>query len=154
AAGAAAASARAANEADSHPNVLRRVMLSSWAFLGASGGKLSAQADEASRGFAAAKSPAIGRGAGAPSPLRGEGGEGVQAQCAWPALRCPLLGELRRHHLLVGRLPLEDADVASKLAHAGDELARDGRIVIRPVAADQLGDQLRLGRREQLLADA
>src|SRR5262249_21009296 len=74
--------------------------------------------------------------------------------CATRAPRSfPILRHLRRHDVLVGHVALENADIAGELIHAGDELARDRGIVVRQVAADELGDQLGLRRRKELLAD-
>src|SRR6266851_2640374 len=68
-------------------------------------------------------------------------------------LRSPQRTELCGHDLAIGDVALEDTEVACKPVHAGHERLRDRRVVIRQVAADQLGDQLRFGGRKELAAD-
>ena len=43
--------------------------------------------------------------------------------------------------------------MSRELVHAGHERLRDRRVVIRQIATDQLGDQLRFGWRKELAAD-
>src|SRR3984957_1839556 len=68
-------------------------------------------------------------------------------------LSLPQRGELRGDDLLVRHFSVEHALAAQKRRHAGNEIARQRRVVIGQVAADQFGDQAGLGRRKQLSSD-
>src|SRR6516162_7551568 len=61
--------------------------------------------------------------------------------------------KLRGDDALVGNVAGEYAHVARELVHAGDEAPRDRGVVIGKVPANELGDQLGLGRRKKLAAD-
>src|SRR5437870_10982437 len=65
----------------------------------------------------------------------------------------PKIAELGRDHLRVGHVALEGAHVAREAVHPGDEALRDRRVVIGEIAADELGDDLRLSRGEEPAAD-
>ena len=59
----------------------------------------------------------------------------------------PKLAELCRNDLFVIQRRLDQPDILRELAHTGDKLGRDGCVVIRQIALDHVGDQLRfLGR--------
>src|SRR5262245_57716835 len=62
----------------------------------------------------------------------------------------PQRAKLRRDHVGIGRMAVENADITGKRIHAVDEFRRDGRIVVRQVAPDQPFDQPGLLRRKQL----
>src|SRR5258708_24886154 len=64
----------------------------------------------------------------------------------------PQMRKLGGDDALVGNVTGEYAGVARELVHAGNEAPRDRGIVIGEVPADELGDQLGLGRRKKLAA--
>src|ERR1700680_4897417 len=68
-------------------------------------------------------------------------------------LSLPERRELRGDDVLVWHFSVEHALATQKRRHAGNEFARQRRVVIGQVAADQLGDQAGLGRRKQLSSD-
>src|SRR5262245_62761650 len=67
-------------------------------------------------------------------------------------LLLPQMRKLRGDDALVGNVTGEYADVARELVHAGDETPRDRCVVIGKISANELGDQLGLGRRKKLAA--
>src|SRR5260221_5281748 len=79
--------------------------------------------------------------------------DGQRAARAARTSTAPEWRELRRDDLLVGHVGVLDAEVACEAAHAGDEIARDRRVVEWQIARHQLGDQAGLLGREQLSTD-
>ena len=65
----------------------------------------------------------------------------------------PERAELRGNHLIVTGVAPQQTHVTLEIGHAADELRRDRGIVIRQVAAHDLGDEFGLGGGEQLAAD-
>src|SRR5580704_19754040 len=68
-------------------------------------------------------------------------------------LSLPKRRELRGDDLLVRHFSVEHALAAQKRRHAGNEFARQRRVVIGQITADQFGDQTGFGRRKQLSSD-
>src|SRR3954453_13628818 len=68
-------------------------------------------------------------------------------------VRRPELSKLRRHHLLVRHVAVQEAEIAGEGVHAGHEIAGNGGVVEGQVAANQLGDQCCLFGRKELFAD-
>src|SRR5262245_8215217 len=67
-------------------------------------------------------------------------------------LRLPKRRKLHRDDFLVGRMSLEDADVARESSHVRDEVAGDRGMVIGQVAPHELDDELCLAWRKELAA--
>src|SRR6185312_8666184 len=76
-----------------------------------------------------------------------------QPRSSFSASSRPERAELRCDHRFIGGIALQDVLGAGESVHAGNELARNGGVIIGQVAADQLGDQLGLGGRKELPAD-
>ena len=93
----------------------------------------------------AAGSPGPAAVAGGLSLDRTGGGmlRGIQSYSSVPKLM-----KLRRHDFFIRHMSGDDSEVMGKLIHAGYERFRDRRVVIRQIAADQLGDQFRFRRRK------
>src|SRR5580700_3183649 len=68
-------------------------------------------------------------------------------------LALPKRRELGGDDLLVWHFSVKHALAAQKRRHAANEFARQRRVVIGQIAADQLGDQAGFGRRKQLSSD-
>src|SRR3982074_2493762 len=68
-------------------------------------------------------------------------------------LLLPQRRQLRGDNVLIRHVAAENADVAGKLVHTGDERPRNGWIIIRKIATDELGNELGLGRGKKLSAD-
>ena len=110
------------------------------------------------RGLIARTAEMVGR---VPSTIRFSYKRVFLRRCAVVARRdrrglgasAPEFAELGRDHPVIGDRTVEQSHVPGERVHALHGALRDRRVVVGEVAFDHLCDQLRLVRREQLLAD-